>query len=167
MIHLSRNNLRATFLIGFVLAIAVLAGLATPLAKTQTSGDITALSHEAFSQISEVYRVGGQAPELVAKLNAALDLIGQARLRRSQGDETGAAQLEQQARVEILDIMNEVPSAHQKAQRDSATKTFQIIGSIPLVVVLSTCIFYAGLRTWRWYEKTKLFEMRIIEKKKD
>ena len=167
MTHVSNNNLRSGFFIVLILAIAVLASLKTPVVKTQTSEDLTALTREVFSQISEVYRSGGQAPELVAKLNAALDLIQQARLRLSEGDETGAARLEQQARVEISDIMNEIPAAREKAQRDSAAKTLQIVGSIPLVVALSTCIFYAGLRTWRRYDKTKLFEMRIVEKKKD
>jgi hypothetical protein len=167
MVHVSWSNLRAASFILFILTIGVLASLRTPLAKTQTSQDVTALSHEAFTQISGIYRVGGQAPQLVAKLNDALDLIQQARLRRSEGDEAGAARLEQEARAEISDIMNEAPAAYQKARRDSTARTYQVIGSIPLVVALSTCIFYLGLRTWRWYEKIKLFEMRIVEKKKD
>jgi hypothetical protein len=62
--------------------------------------------------------------------------------------------------------MNEVPAAQQKAQAESTTRAILVFVPIPLVVAVSTFLFYSALRTWRWYEKTKLFEMRIVEKKK-
>lgn len=150
----------------FILAIAIIATLRTQIANTQRSGDPTTLAHEAFNRISEIYRSGGEAPELVVRLNIALGWIQEAQIRRSQGDEADALRLEDQARAEISAIMSDIPAAYEKAQRDSIARTLEVITSIPLTVASSTLVFYVGLRTWRWYEKIRIFEMKIVEKKK-
>lgn len=62
--------------------------------------------------------------------------------------------------------MKDVSVAQQRAGRDSMSRTVVIVSLVPVVVILSTFMFYGGLRTWRWYEKTRLFGMRIVEKKK-
>ena len=163
---LSRGVFRAAFPLVLILAVGALVNMEIQLANSQTSENLTALTYEAFSQIAGVYRSGGEAPELVAKLNAAIQRIQEARLMQSQGDEADAVRLEEQARKEILDIISGIPAAREKAQRDSTATTIRVYASVPAVVALSTLIFYVGLRTWRWYEKIRLFEMRIVEKKK-
>ena len=62
----------------------------------------------------------------------------------------------------MAQIMSEAPAAQQKAALDSTTRTIVVVASIPVVVAASTLIFYVTLRTWRWYERMKLFEMRIV-----
>jgi len=137
----------------------------TPQANTQ-SQDLTASSFQAFNQLAQVYKSGGTAPDLVAKLNAAVAQIQVARIMRAQGNGTGAAKLEEEAQSTITEVENAIPTAQRVAQQESAARTLLVIASIPVVVIVSTLIFYAALRTWRWYEKAKLFEMRIVEKKK-
>ena len=149
-----------------VLAVLILLNSVTRYGATQTSEDSTALSYRAFNQLADVYRLGGSAPDLVAKLNVALGQIQEVRTKRFQGDNASAARLEDQARSTIADIMKDVPVAQQRAGRDSMSRTVVIVSLVPVVVALSTFMFYGGLRGWRWYEKTRLFGMRIVEKKK-
>jgi len=135
--------------------------------SASTSEELTDLARQAFSQIAGIYRSGGSAPELVAELNSALELIREARYRRLGGDESGALVLEEQARLALSDIVDKIPAAQQKAQHEATIRTIMVIVYVPVVVALSTFIFYVALRTWRWYEKSRLFEMRIVEKKKE
>jgi hypothetical protein len=151
------------FLLFLILATLVLFSTMTPQANTQ-SLDLTASSYQAFSQLAQVYQSGGTAPDLVAKLNVAIAQIQEARIVRAQGNGTGAAKLEEQARSTIVEVENAIPVAQANAQEESATRALFVIASIPVVVILSTLIFYAALRTLRWYERAKLFEMRIVEK---
>jgi hypothetical protein len=137
----------------------------TPQANTQSS-DLTASSYQAFNQLAQVYQSGGTAPDLVAKLNAAIAQIQEARIVRAQGNGTGATKLEEQARSTILEVENTIPVAQANAQKESTTRALLFIALIPVVVIPSTLIFYGTLRTLRWYERAKLFEMRIVEKKK-
>jgi len=125
------------------------------------------MSRNVFAHLSDVYRSGGNAPDLVARLNVALELIDEARLKRLNGEESQAVLLEEKARVIMTGIVDELPAAQQRAQRDATAKILLVVISVPVVVVLSTLLFFAALRTWRWYEKTKLFEMEIVEKKKE
>lgn len=103
---------------------------------------------------------------MVAKLNSAVAQIQGAKVARAQGNTTGVARLEEQARSTIAEVENATPAAQAKAQQESTTRTLFVVATIPVVVFASAFIFYAALRTWRWYEKEKLFEMRIVEKKK-
>ena len=95
----------------------------------------------------------------------ALTQIQEATILRAQGNVTGAIKLEGQAQSAITDVEKAIPAAQSKAQQDSTSRTLLVIASIPIVVIISTLIFYVALRTWRWYERAKLFEMRIVEKK--
>ena len=135
--------------------------------SASTSEELTDSARHVFSQIAGIYRSGSAAPELVAELNSALELIREARYKRLGGDESGALVLEEQARLALSDIMNKIPAAQQKAQHEATIRTIMVIVYVPVVVALSTFIFYVALRTWRWYEKSRLFEMRIVEKKKE
>ena len=116
--------------------------------------------------MADVYKRGGEAPDLVAKLNTAIDLIQQAQIKRNSGDGAGAAALEEQARTQITEVIGNIPAAQQDADRVNANRTLAMILLIPISVVVSTFIFYVALRTWRTYERLKLYEMTIIEKKK-
>ena len=160
-----RSRRQTTYLLFVILATASLLNTMTPQANTQ-SQDLTASSFQAFNQLAQVYKSGGTAPDLVAKLNAAVAQIQVARIMRAQGNGTGAAKLEEEAQSTITEVENAIPTAQRVAQQESAARTLLVIASIPVVVIVSTLIFYAALRTWRWYEKAKLFEMRIVEKKK-
>lgn len=142
-----------------------LLSIMSPQANTQ-SVDLTASSYQAFSQLARVYQSGGTAPDLVAKLNVAITQIQESKIMRAQGNGTGAAKLEEQARSTIVEVENAIPFAQANSQEESTTRVLFVIASIPVVVILSTLIFYSVLRTWRSYERAKLFEMRIVEKKK-
>jgi hypothetical protein len=143
----------------------ILLGIMVPKVTTQTS-DLVASSYHTFNLLADVYRLGGAAPELVAKLNIALEQMQEARIKRAQGDEAGAARLEEQARSTIAEIENAIPAAQQRAERDSATRMLFVLASIPVAVIISTFTFYLALSTWRRYERLKLYEMRIVENKK-
>lgn len=166
MTDLSHSINQTTVLLALVLAAIVLLGTTTLRANTQVGENVTVLSYRAFDRVAQVYRSGGSAPDLVAKLNVALAQIQEARLKRSQGDNASAARLEDQARATIADITRDVSVAQQRAERDSMARTLVTVALVPVVVVFSAFMFYGGLRVWRWYEKTRLFRMRIIEKKK-
>ena len=150
-----------------VSGIASIASTNASQPSASTSEELTDLTRQALSQIAGIYRSGGSAPELVAELNSALELIREARYRRLGGDESGALVLEEQARLALSDIVDKIPAAQQKAQHEATIRTIMVIVYVPVVVALSTFIFYVALRTWRWYEKSRLFEMRIVEKKKE
>jgi len=151
----------------FVLIMTSLVGEAALQVIISPPEDPTNMSRNVFAHLSDVYRSGGNASDLVARLNVALELIDEARLKRLNGEESQAVLLEEKARVIITGIVDELPAAQQRAQRDATAKTLLVVITVPVVVVLSTLLFFAALRTWRWYEKTKLFEMEIVEKKKE
>ncbi len=165
MTPLPRRVHRIMLVFILFLTIEALLSIRTPTAITQNSDEVTALAREAFSRIAEVYQSGGEAPELVARLNNALKLAEQARLSRLEGDEASALRLEEQAHASISEILRDIPAAHQRAEHSSTRRTLTVLATVPLVVALSTLMFYVGLGTWRWYERIKLFEMRIVEKK--
>lgn len=150
----------------FILLIAILVLLTSlaPRAGSQAPSPVD-LSYQAFTQLASIYRAGGQAHDLVAKLNSALGMIQDARIKRAQGDITDANRLEDQAGSTIQSVLAAIPAAQEEAARDSTIRTVTTVALIPVVVALSAFIFYATLRTWRYYEKMKLYEMRIVEKK--
>jgi hypothetical protein len=92
-------------------------------------------------------------------------MIQSARIKRAQGDIPGAIKLEDQARALIQPVLDSIPGAQAEASRSSSNRIYSTVALIPVVVLGSTIVFYAGLWSWRYYEKLKLYEMRIIEKK--
>jgi hypothetical protein len=143
----------------------ILLGVAAPHAVSQSASDATTLSYRAFNQLSNVYRAGGHAPDLVAKLNDALGMIQEAQIKRAHGDMPSANRLEDQAKSTIQSVLSAIPAAQDQAISASNMKTLTILASIPIIVAVSTFAFYAALRVWRYYEKLKLYEMKIVEKK--
>jgi hypothetical protein len=128
--------------------------------------DAQSLAFQAFTGLTDVYKRGGEAPDLVAKLNTAIDLIQQAQMKRNSGDDAQAAALEEKARTQITEVIGKIPATQQVADRAAQSRTLTVILLIPASVVVSTFIFYGALRTWRAYQRLKLYEMTIIEKKK-
>lgn len=155
---------RFAFFVLLIMFLFLVSSLATHV-RGQASTNPVDLSYQAFAQLAAVYRSGGQAPDLVAKLNSAMNTIQDARIKRTQGDVTDAIRLENQAASAIKDVLSAIPAAKENSARDTSVRTATVIGVISIVVLLSTFIFYATLRTWRYYEKLKLYEMRIVEKK--
>jgi hypothetical protein len=148
-----------------LLLILILTNLS--LSYTQTP-DVTTLSYQAFDQLAAVYRSGGSAPPLVSRLNSALSLMEAARIERAQGNASNASALEGQARSIIEQLSNQIPAAQQQAVQESDLRVQIVIGGAVFVIGLLTFCFYGSLRIWRWYEKEKLFEMRILgEETKD
>ncbi len=122
-------------------------------------------TRDVFAQIAQIYRIGSEAPELVARLNSALESIQEAQLRRMEGNESGASILEEQARIAVSEVRRDLPAAQQRAQYQSTVRAFMVIGSVPIIVALSTLAFYGVLKARDWYDRTKLFEMMIVEKR--
>ena len=134
---------------------------------TQTP-DVSTLSYQAFDQLATVYRSGGTAPDLVSRLNSALSLMEAARAERAQGNASSASALEDQARSIIEQLSNQIPAAQQQAVQQSNLRVEITIAAAIFVIGLLTFCFYGSLRVWRWYEKEKLLEMRILgEETKD
>jgi hypothetical protein len=131
------------------------------LSYTQTP-NVTTLSYQAFDQLATVYRSGGSAPSLLSGFNSALALIEAARVERTRGNTANALALEDQARSIIQRISSQIPAAQQQAAQQSYLKLQIFVVSGAMVVALLTLVFYGSIRVWRWYEKEKLFEMRII-----
>lgn len=129
----------------------------------QTPIDPTTLSYEAFSHLQQIYRSGGQAPDLLARLNVAIGMIQDARIKRTQGDILGGKSLEVQATSAIQSVLNAAPESQQAASQGATVRTVVTLATIPVGVVASTAFFYVILRTWRYYERMKLYEMRISE----
>jgi hypothetical protein len=154
---------RVVLLLLLIFGVGILAR--TVCVVAQPSEDDATLVREAFHRIAVVYASGGEAPDLVAKLNFALDLIQDARLKRMTGDEQGASLRETQARKVIIDVMNAAPAAQERAQHEATNRAWTVLASVPVTIAVSVFLFYLALKTWRWYEKTRLLEMRIVEKK--
>jgi len=144
-----------------MLIVLFLALANVSLSYTQTT-DVSTLSYQAFNQLASVYRLGGSAPDLVSRLNFALSLMEIARLERAQGNAGDASALEGQVRSMIEQVSNQIPAAQQQAAQASNLRVQTTIGAGALVVALLTLCFYGSIRIWRWYEKEKLFEMKII-----
>ena len=147
-----------------MLAVVSVFSIMLPQANMQNA-DLTTSSYQAFTQLAQVYQSGGTAPDLVARLNGAITKIQEAQIARAQDNATGAASLEQQAGSAIAEVEGAIPDAQASAQQESTARTLLVVATIPAAVFVSTFIFYASLWAWRWYEKEKLFEMRIVEKK--
>jgi hypothetical protein len=153
--------MRASFWLALCVATLMILW-AAPHALTQQPESLDALSYRAFSGLVTVYRQGGQSPELVAKLNQALGLIDEAHLKLLQGKGADASKLQGQANSLLTDVFNQTPAEQQRAANERTVKTWLTVGMVPVAVLLSTLLFYASLTTWRRYEKSHLFEMRII-----
>ena len=137
------------------------------LSYTQTP-DVNTLSYQVFNQLATVYRSGGSAPDLVSRLNSALSLMEAARVERAQGNASSASALEDQARSIIGQVLTQIPAAQQQAVQESNLRVEITTAGAIFVVGLLTFCFYGGVRVWRWYEKEKLLEMRILgEETKD
>ena len=96
-----------------LLLILVTANQVSEAAMQETvasAEDPTIKSRNAFDRLAEVYRSGGSAPDLDVKLNAALELIDEAQLKRASGDESQAILLGERARAVITEIVNELPA---------------------------------------------------------
>lgn len=136
----------------------------TETSPSPTQNDAVALSYEAFNQLARIYSAGGETPDLVARLNTALGLIQEAHVRLANGDNASAVQLDDEAQSILARVISEIPNAQQAAAHQTSTRFIIVIGSVPVIVSLTTLSFYVVLRIRRWDEKTRLYEMRIIEK---
>lgn len=161
------SNIRARqFIVILIVAIAFLAIINESVVLTVgDQADVGSIAFQAFTGLADVYNRGGQAPDLVARLNVAINLADQAKVKRENGDLAGAASLDSQARAEIAEVISATPAALQNADRFSTTRTITAIVLIPISVIASTFVFYVALRTWKAYDRLRLYEMRIIEKK--
>jgi hypothetical protein len=159
------NHGKSVLLISLLACIMILNG-GYLLSVIRAQEDAQSLAFQAFTGLADVYKRGGEAPDLVAKLNIAIDLIQQAQMKRNTGDGAGTAALDEEARTRLSKIISEIPVAQQDADRLTANRTLTTILLIPISVVISTFIFYVALRTWREYERLRLYEMKIVEKKK-
>jgi len=149
-----------------VLALAATVPFIVPWANSQGQDALITSSYQAFTQLANIYRSGGSAPDLVAKLNSAIELIQNARLKRAEGNTVEALKLESQARSTFSEIMAQIPGREQQAESEATLRMVTVLLFIPLVVLVSTFLFFLGLKAWRWYERAKLYEMRIVDKKK-
>ena len=122
---------------------------------------------QAFLGLANVYSRGGQSPDLVARLNAAIGLAEQGKIEREEGNLTGAASLENQADAEAAYVLSQIPAAQQNADHVSSIRTMTAIALVPISVIVSTFALYLVLRTWKAYERRRLYEMRIVEKTED
>lgn len=163
--HLLAKTQRPVTLFLLLVSVLLLVGSITPSADSQTSNNPTDLSYEAFRQLAAVYHSGGQAPDLVAKMNSALSMIEEAHNKRTQGNIGDANRLENEAGSTIQSVLSAIPAAQEEAASDSANKVLIVVALVPVGILLSTLMFYATLRTWRYYERLKLYEMRIVETK--
>lgn len=149
------------------LSLCTLLLTAPPTTETNPSSpqnDPVDLSYEAFNQLARIYSAGGEAPDLVAKLNTALGLIQEAHVRFANGDNASAVQLDDEAQSIIETVISGIPSAQQAAAHQTSMRLIIVSGSVPVIVSLTTFFFYVVLRIRRWDEKTKLYEMGIVEK---
>ncbi|MGA2785866.1 MAG: hypothetical protein ABSF09_14345 [Candidatus Bathyarchaeia archaeon] len=146
------------------LSVITLTSMAAPLANSQETNTLDSLTFQAFSQVANVYALGGQAPALVDELNKALSLLQESRVSQSSGNVTQATALESEARSLISDVLARAPSAAHQASVESSNKIIYTVATIPIIVAISTICFYAVLRSWSRYERAKLFELRIVEK---
>ena len=135
---------------------------AAPHALTQQPASTEALSYRTFSGLATIYQQDGQSPQLVAELNQALGLMDEAHVKLLQGNDADATKLEGQANSILTDVLNQTPAAQQTAANDRTWRILTTVSLIPLAVLLSTLLFYISLRVWRRYEKSRLFEKRII-----
>ena len=156
---------RSVLLIALLACVMILNG-AYLLSIIRAQEDVHSLVFQAFTGLVDVYKRGGEAPDLVARLNIAIDLIQQAQMKRNAGDVAGATALDEKARTQVTKVISEIPGAQQDADRATANRTLTTILLIPISVVISTFIFYVVLWTWRGYERLRLYEMEIVEKKK-
>ena len=145
-----------------LLAATLIILSAAPYALTQQPEPINTLSYRAFSGLALIYQQGGESPELVAKLNQAVGLIDEARVKSLQGDSAGASNLQTQANTILTDILNQTPLAQQTAANQRTTSIWITVSLVPLAVLLSTLLFYASLAAWRRYEKSQLYKMQIV-----
>lgn len=153
-----------------VSALLCLAAVLTFLAMgsyacSQAAPDLTSLSEQAFVGLARIYQSGGNAPDSVGNLNAALSLIQKASTLRAAGNGTGAVLLEDQARSMLNAIIDSTPAAQQQAATTSRDRTLSVAASVPIAVMISTLAFYCGLKIWRRHERAKLFEMEISYEK--
>ena len=136
----------------------------TETSPSSTQNDAVAQSYEAFNLLARIYSAGGETPDLVARLNTALGLIQEAQVRLANGDNASAVQLDNEAHSIIAKVISDIPNAQQAAAHQTSIRFIIVIGSVPVIVSLTTLLFYVVLRIRRWDEKTRLYEMQIIEK---
>jgi len=154
--------------VALVILALVLGGcvlISNAMAIDSSDSELTLQTYQAYSRIMAIYRAGGEAPSLVGKLNSALMLIHEAQLRRSEGDQASATRLEDQARTLFQEITDEASVDLANAKQATTLRTSLIIASVPATVAISTSVLYIALWMMRWLKRSRLYGMRIVEKK--
>jgi hypothetical protein len=149
--------------IPILLLVVILTLTSVEPTKTQTS-EVSALSYQAFNQLAQVYRSGGTSPKLVALLNNGLVLVEEARAKRAQSDAVSAAVLESQARAIFVQMSPQISFAQQDAIRNATSRVQILFVETALTVCTLMAGLYGGILLYRWYEKERLFEMKILGK---
>ena len=159
---LHRMTIPSRRILPILTALLLLIIVSSPLVLTQNS-DVFHQSYHTFVQLALLYKVGGTAPTIVAQMNVAIGLIELAREKRALGDVANATILENHARTIMGEVSPQILTAQQEAaQNSTARMQVDVLDAVLLVVVL-TVGFYANLLILRWYEKEKLFEMKIVD----
>ena len=158
--------LQPTLLIIVLLASIIIVAGAFLISETAAQGDPQSLAYQAYTGLANVYSKNGAAPDLLDKLNSAVDLIQRSKVAQDKGDSTLAAQLNEQARTQLTEVINQIPQAQQNANLAASNTMLTTILLIPISTAIATFIFYVAVRTWRGYERLKLYEMEIVEKEK-
>lgn len=141
--------------------------LTTMLQVEGQGSDLASLSYEAFTRLSALYQVGGNSSTLLTQMNTALEQIQEARVKTALGQTAEAQALQDQARSALEKIVTEAPAVQQKAQLEATRRSIVVLSFIPISVVISTVASYLAVRAWRRYDRSRLYEMRIVEENKD
>jgi hypothetical protein len=142
-----------------------LVSLAIPHGTSQTDQDVLDLSYRAFSELKQVYSSGGEARNLVSELNDAIHMIQLGKIERMTGNETGANALYHRAATTIQTVLRATPAVQRQAQSGLLIRTIIVVLLVPSGVFVSTFLFTIALKLWRDYERSKFYEMRIVEVK--
>jgi CHASE3 domain sensor protein len=100
-------------------------------------------------------------------MNTALEQIQEARVEAALGQTAEAQALQDQARGTLEKIITESPGAQQQAQLEATRRSTVVLAFIPITVVVCTVASYVAVRVWRRYDRSRLYEMRIVNEKKD
>jgi len=141
--------------------------LVTAALEEAEESDLVSLSYQAYTGLAAVYRAGGNTSAMVAQLNGALRQIQEARIKAASGQTEEAQALQEQANGTLERIVAEIPAAQQQAQLDVMHRRIVVLSFVPISVVVCTLVSYLVIRTWRRYDRSRLYEMRIVEENED
>lgn len=122
-----------------------------------------AYSEEAFLEIREADRVGGNVTALAVRFDEALELVDRARMFIEEGLADEAVISAESAQSIFKGLGSEAEFLGIQAATEASARRTAVLLAAPLIVTLMTVLSYLLIRSWQRRSIERTMEMEVRE----